>query len=86
LSAAVANNRQMKAWEISKTEKVALLEKKLAELSAIDVTALTKVAEDITRLNGELTLKRTRQSTILSKLKRLNSDIAANESEIEHLR
>ncbi len=86
LSAAVANNRQMKAWEISKTEKVALLEKKLAELSAIDVAALTKIAEDITRLNGELTLKRTRQSTILSKLKRLNSDIAANESEIEHLR
>ncbi len=86
LSAAVANNRQMKAWEISKTEKVALLEKKLAELSAIDVAALTKVAEDITRLNGELTLKRTQQSTILSKLKRLNSDIAANESEIEHLR
>lgn len=85
LSAAVANNRQMKAWEISKTEKVALLEKKLAELSAIDVAALTKVAEDITRLNGELTLKRTQQSTILSKLKRLNSDIAANESEIEHL-
>lgn len=86
LSAAVANNRQMKAWESSKTEKVALLEKKFAELSAIDVATLTKVAEDITRLNGELTLKQTQQSTISSKLKRLNSDISANESEIEQLK
>lgn len=86
LSAAVANNRQMKAWEISKAEKVALLEKRFAELSAIDVATLTKVAEDIARLNSELELKQAQQSTILSKLKRLNSDIAANESEIEQLR